>query len=431
MNLAVLQLSDLNLHIETDGGHTYSERGFALLTDSGVVTGDRAWASNWLQPHYAFSHYWEQLNQTPLPLKHAHARHHADIAYAQLQQILRAVDNPTQLILSVTSQFSDQQLSLLLGLLKALNIEVMGIIDSALAASIANPKAQIVVEVQLYQSCLSEIDRQPKYIKVLRQTNLPDLGIMPLYNLVAGHLSRQLIDRYRYDPLHSSVVEQQIFNQIPDWLQQLTVQNEIGVQLESPQGELSTVIKRQAIAQLFLQRLESLEPHLEMGGEGIYFSQDAGFIPMIINELKGCCPLQTSLSVESYKQLIVQHPQDQLQRITTLSTELTAFLKSSKQKNKQSVTARSASHKTAMHLLYRNHAYPLHKPISISRRGKQLRVSSGADGDAELVIVQVSNQLKVLTQQTNIQIDLPAVVRAGETFTVADQSLCLIEVNDG
>ena len=258
MGLAVLHLNDLNLFIQTDKGQIYSEVGYALLTDKGIKTGDSARASTWLQPQRAYNQFWDQLNQTPFPVKHTYARHNADIAYAQLKHLLQSVNNPEQLILAIPGHIKDQQLSLLLGLLKALEVEVIGTIDSAVVVANAYPEAQYIVELHLYQTVITAIDRKQSEIKITEQRCLPDVGILSLHNQVAGLISQQLIDQHRYDPLHSSATEQQIYDLIPSWLQALSQESAISVQIESPQGELSTVIKKQSLAKLFMQRLDSL-----------------------------------------------------------------------------------------------------------------------------------------------------------------------------
>lgn len=423
MGLAVLHLNDLNLFIQTDKGQTYSEVGYALLTDKGIKTGDSARASTWLQPQRAYNQFWDQLNQTPFPVKHTYARHNADIAYAQLKHLLQSVNNPEQLILAIPGHIKDQQLSLLLGLLRALEVEVIGTIDSAVVAANAYPEAQYIVELHLYQTVITVIDRKQSEIKIIEQRFLPDVGILSLYNQVAGLISQQLIDQHRYDPLHSSATEQQIYDLIPSWLQALSQESAISVQIESPQGELSTVIKKQSLAKLFMQRLDSLSSHLKGMPESVFFSHDAGFIPNLVSDFSGCYVLDQSIIFKNCLQFAHQFPKDRIERITQIYATQGTDDPSKLPLNKQQISA--------THLLYNNTAYSLHRPISISRQGKQLVISSNMDKTADLVIEQKGHQLQATSQHDKFNVTLPSNLDPGQKLQIDDQFLILIGVDHG
>ena len=133
MRLAVLELNDQALLIKNQDGEMFSEPGFALHTSDGIVTGIEARKQAWLQPQNVYRQYWRNLNQTELSADLPWARHHADIAFAQLKTLLNSAGAPEQLIISVAACFDDEQLSLLLGLLSAIPVEVIGVVDSSLA----------------------------------------------------------------------------------------------------------------------------------------------------------------------------------------------------------------------------------------------------------------------------------------------------------
>lgn len=422
MSLAVLQLNDLDLLIQTEQGQVYSETGFAQLTKQGIETGDKARARAWLQPQTAYNQYWDQLNQTPLASKHPQARHHADIAYAQLRHLLACAGEPKKLIIATPGYLSDQQLSLLLGLLKALKVEVVGIIDSAVAAALVKPLAQTIIEVQLYQTIITQIGTEADRIEILSQQCIPDLGIVQLHNQIAAYVSHQLIDNYRYDPLHSSLAEQQIYDLIPGWLEQLTQHTEITGTIDSPQGELSIIIPRAQIDQLFTKRFGRLEPQLlEVPPEAIYFSQNAAIIPALVKSFDACSVLDNLPIVTICFDLAEQFSKDQLQRTTTV-TRLTA---------KESPAKPPATESPATHLLFSDCAYPIHSPISIYWDGKQLCVASKLDKNADLVLGLTNNKLEIISQQTNLEVTLPAATCRGAKVQIGEQSLVLIGVDNG
>ena len=94
MKTAVLEINDQNLMIRTEDGVLFTQPGFAQLTENGIETGEQARARAWLKPQYSYHDYWRQLNQNALPTQCILARHHADIAYAQLKQMLSQANSP-------------------------------------------------------------------------------------------------------------------------------------------------------------------------------------------------------------------------------------------------------------------------------------------------------------------------------------------------
>ena len=62
MSLAIVELNDQNLLIQTDQGLFHCEPGFAQLHSTGIETGERARAAAWQQPQHSYNQYWRQLN---------------------------------------------------------------------------------------------------------------------------------------------------------------------------------------------------------------------------------------------------------------------------------------------------------------------------------------------------------------------------------
>ena len=301
---------------------------------------------------------------------------------------------------------------------------MVGIFDSAVVACIDHPKAQLIIEIQLYQTVITEVIRQQDRIEILKQQSIPDLGVTQLHNLVASHISQQLIENYRYDPLHSSASEQHIYDLIPNWLQQLTQQPVINTQVDSPNGELGLIIKRETIAQLFLERMESLTASLiNKSLDTVYFAEDASFITQLIPKFNACSVLKTSLLINRCFQLMDQFPEDKLER-TIAITDLAPI-------NSQSTDSSTDTQTLATHLLYNNQAYPINKPISIYSNEKTISIASKKDKKADAVISLHKGQLKVTHQRGNLQIRLPKAHHLGEILLIDDQSLLLIGVDSG
>jgi hypothetical protein len=419
MTVAVLELNDQNLIIQTEDGTQHTEPGFAQLTANGIITGDSARAVAWQQPQQSYNQYWRQFNQLALPSKQRWARHHADIAFAQIKQLVAAVGSPEQLILSVPGSFSDEQLSLLLGLASAVPVEIVAVIDSALASSVGQDSDALVIELQLQQTVVTRLTKVDDRQQITDQEVIPDLGVMQLYNAVARHISDQLIADYRYDPLHTSDGEQLIYDQLPHWLMQLGWEDEISVTVPSAQGDLNLVLRKQQIAEILEQRLNGLNTLIKKHpGAELSFSHSASLLPTLLPQFAQAGLCKQNSGIDNCFNLQDKLTAGELQRISEL------------QAPGKSKTGASKKIHQATHLLYQDHGYPLDQPISLHIANKQLSLVTGIDNRAALVFVVDNHQLKVLHQQEDLQVQLPDLCQVGKTLAVAGHKLRLIEVSN-
>ena len=429
MSLAVLELNDQALLIHTEQGQSISEPGFAQLTSKGIETGEVARSIAWRSPQSSFNQYWRQLNQLPLPSNQRWARHNADIAFAQIEQLLNATAAPEKLILSVPGSFSDEQMSLVTGLIDASSSQLHAVIDSALAAGLHCQNQTWIVELQLHQTVVSLIQPQDKgtqgSIEVVQQELIPDLGIMTIYNSVARHVSNSLVTEYRYDPLHNSEGEQTIYDQIPTWLSTLTVKPEVTISISSPKGELPLVLRKHKIEELIESRLAKLTEILESTEKhDVVFTNSGAIIGRLVSRFatarllsadqgcRNCFSVQQEIALES----------EQLHRIRSLKTGLLLDKITINQTHQSGY---------ATHLLYNNQAWPLATAISIYLKNDQLSFKSGADKDATLALMITDSELGVLYQQPGYEVLLPRSSQPGGSIVIAGHKVKLIEVNNG
>ena len=419
MSLAVIELNDQHLLIQTDQGLLYGEPGFAQLTKTGIVTGDTARASAWQQPQHSYNQYWRQLNQQPLPSPQQWARHHADIAFAQFKHLLEVAGSPETIILAVPATVSDEQLSLLLGLASAVPVQVKAVIDSALAICAQQTESTLLVDMQLQQTQVSLINSSAAISSLSQQQTLPDIGIMQLYNAVARYISERLVDDYRYDPLHSSATEQALYDQLPEWLEQLAQQDKLSINLPSPQGDLQLLLERHKVAEIFEQRLSGLIALIQKYQDAtLCFSHGARLVPMFLSLFADASISPQSIGLENCHRLQQTLSDQPLQRIQQI------------QLSKTPVTSNTKTSRRATHVLYDNKAYPLHQPLSIERENKRLRLANKHDTEAALVIVMENQQLKILHQHQDLEIKLPQHCEPGTHLKIAGHCLSFIEVSD-
>lgn len=419
MTTAILELNDQNLLIQTVDGVIYSQPGFALVTASGIEIGEKARALAWRKPQDSYNDYWRQLNQTPLPTNYTYARHHADMAYSQLKQLLSLAESPESLIIAVPGSFSDEQISLLLGLVNALGVKVEAVLDTALAACAGEKEPTILVELQLHQAMICLIDYRDDCQIVSHQEIIPNIGTLQIYNSVAHYISETLIKDYRYDPLHTSEGSQVIYDHIPEWLIRFKWEDSITITLPSPQGDLTLQLHKAQINELLGQRLSHLKKVIKNHAKfKLIFSQNAILIPTLITEYSKVETLSLSCTLENCAKLNLRSDQSDLYRITNLKN-----VSISKRKSKANLNV--------THILFNGYAYPISQPLGITLAGEELLITSTCDNESDFELVVEDQKLQILKNKESLNIRLPNQCKPGELIDIAGNKLILIEVKNG
>ena len=427
---AILDINDQSLMITTDLERSFSECGFAQLSNKGITCGADAYAMHWQVPQSSFNDYWRRLNQLPLPNKQQWARHNADIAFAQLQQMLLAAGSPERLILSVPASFSDPQLALLVGLLNATSTTLLGVIDSGLLAALAITEDSWIVELQLHQTVLSlvryEHSNGQTNLSVGQQEIIADLGILQIHNTIAKHISDRLIKQYRYDPLHSSSGEQDIYNKMAGWLSGLVTHGEIIIMVRSPSGDLSLTLYKDEIIALLKRRLGHLDRVLSTSSDtSIVFAESAHLISLIAPAYAGN---DTIKSVDAAINCLKIAPTifaetDEPVRVSSLKLASTSVpTKAQEFESKASI---------ATHILYDGQAWSLIEPLSINISEGRLELENGINKTATVCIKIIDNCLQILHQLHTLKVVLPSKCNVNKTLLIGEYRLVLIEVIHG
>jgi len=419
MTLAVLELNDQSLLIQAEGGPLHAEPGFACLAQDGIVTGEAARAISWSEPQHSYNQYWCHLNQVPMAAKQRFARHHADIAYAQLSHLWKEVGSPAGLVLLVPGSFDDGQLSLVLGLVGALPCAVQAVADSALVACMRAGNETLYVDMQLHQTVLSVCRQGEGGVEIAQQEVFADLGMMQVLNSAARHISRLLIDSARYDPLHASDSEQSIYDQLPGWLAHLRWENEVSSSLRTPQGELPFILRRDAVRALIGERLANVRSFLARhAGCRLLLSHPSGLLAGLSDEFEGADIAPYGQAVENAfaAQSLLTEGGEGLYRVRSLARATGG------------TAPAAANEHLATHVLHGDTALPLHRPVSFRLEEGGLRLSAGLDRDAALTVVRRGAALETVHRANGADVTLPRDCRPGEAIEVGGFRLRLIEV---
>ena len=220
MSLALIELNDAEINVSIDGDLISCHPGTAILQPQKLLLGQQAHKQARLQPRLRNNRFWDQLSTESLPEATALIRHHADLAFKQLEALWDEIQSRADgIIIAVPSTFTKQDLGLILGMCQAGKIPVRSIVDLAVLTASAVPlnRAAFYLDISLHQTVLTEIKSG---IALTRGEShvLSDTGLFRIMERCANALADQFIRTTRFDPLHEAHTEQVLFDQLDGWL---------------------------------------------------------------------------------------------------------------------------------------------------------------------------------------------------------------------
>ncbi|TNE76433.1 MAG: hypothetical protein EP334_08425 [Gammaproteobacteria bacterium] len=425
---AIFELNDSGLHCATDSAQTIVSPGYALLSDTGITTGQAALEKAYLDPRHSFNQYWRQLNLSPLPTNSKVARHHADLAYAQLLQLHRELGSPEQVIFATPGSFDREQLAILLGLAKASPFEAVGLVDAAVAAASQTGQqgALLHLDLQLHQAVITRLHAEGEVARHSVEV-LPELGIKTFYDLWAQHIADQFIRQYRFDPLHTAIGEQQLYNNLPNWLSALSEQDEVGIELDSSQGRYRISLTRSQLLACSAPRNQQLQrriSELTQTGEALLASHRLALLPGLLEQLAPAQVLSPTSAIDGCLQhMALISTQGDLPFITRLPGHASSTTEETPNRTPR---AQSHTHRPS-HLLYRHRAYAIgqHLNIAVTVTGLQI----DPQGDAAYSLVSASGTLRLQGNSAELRCTgNPDNLVTGDSILIGNERLDLIEV---
>jgi len=444
LSTAIIELNDSGIlcHAPGRAEAALTSPGYALLQNQGVITGQQALGQAWLQPQQSFNQYWYQLSLSPLSVSNQHARHHADLAYAQLQQLYADAGQPQQMIFAMPSNTTAEHLGILLGLVKASPFNAAGLVDAAVAAaSQSGLKGTLLhADIQLHTTVLSELNSAER---VQRQTarQYPDIPLKAIHDTWAQFIADRFIHEYRYDPLHTAAGEQQLHDRLPGWIAQLNAETEIETELSAPQGDFRLRIQRSEFIAANQRRWQRLAEVLSSTPyDSLLLSHRLANLPGVIDSLEaaGHDNIVTLAADATIAACLAQGDAiaatvDNNNGDAQLSF-ITALPALSSLGNKPISPAATPQQGTASHLLQGHRAYPLAQGVVLFSDGTPLIPGQATDNGARQPVAEISlSNGRVVLKQNNQSVDITCDgdwqnLQSGAVITIAAQTLTLIEI---
>ncbi|MFQ3245946.1 MAG: hypothetical protein ACI9SP_002595 [Arenicella sp.] len=261
-----LHINDNNLILDSAGQRAVSQgyawlKGDQVLFDLGGT--DSPVSHCRLAPQQMNNRYWQQCEQSAIPANGAGMRHAADLVWQHLNQ-LREQKNLTELVLVVPSHYRESNLQLLLGIAKASQLQIKGLVNKAVVALHNRVQADDEhwhFDVQLHQTVCSRIKVENGLVSLGEIEVLSDVGIHLMQEALLKGLQNNFIQNDRFDPLHDAATEQQLFDQLPNVAMQLADSGKASVSLQHHNRLHNTTLDSkewQALLMPFSDRLLTL-----------------------------------------------------------------------------------------------------------------------------------------------------------------------------
>ena len=425
MTTALLEINDFSIKASTSDNNTYNECGFAHVTDSGIITGDKGFEAFWRHPEKCSNNYWLFLDQQPLKTNWKWARHNADLAYAQLDSTLKSIGSPDEVVLCVSNTISVEQLSLLAGLLKALNISIKRIVDLNLFAGLAMRQSAWLIDMQLHQTTLTLVEKSisddQEIFSIKESETLPNFGFMHICNTIARDISKKLINNSRFDPMHSSGSSQDLFNQIKSNINEFEENNELNFQIKSPSGIVNITINPSELKNLFKKELSKINRKVVNSGDMFSLKDSAHMLEKLLDTSGNYLGLAPSYDINAIEKLLntSQFDKNKLVKINAIKLA----------KAEKSLPITRTNH-TATHLLYDNHAWDIRNEKSIQYNNQGLQIKVGVDKTFDLAFILKDGKLEIYHQSSSKEIVIPKTFKEGEQIIIDNAKINLIKVEN-
>jgi hypothetical protein len=287
-----IEINDAELTVAGDGRVLAAEPGFALVDGREIVTGHPAYAQSRLKPRLTSNSHWSKLSMAPDSATIAGTGSTAELAFVQLRSIWRQFESETaSVMLIVPSNWSDEQLGIVLGLAQECRMPVSGLVDAAAAASIRPyPGRQLIyVDAGLHEVTVTPL-AQSDEVTAEPAERLASSGLAGVMDQFAQRIAEAFVLATRFDPLHEAATEQLLYNALPGWLDQLHTNEAARAELPFRDEVFAIELDRSqllAAAKGFYKALLQLIAQSRRSGVGlaVQLSDRIATLPGVLGEL--------------------------------------------------------------------------------------------------------------------------------------------------
>ena len=289
----LIYINDNNLLIQA-GSNVQRAQGYAWLKGDEVLFDTDATRSPVrhcrLAPQEINNRYWQQCDESSVTQNGAGMRHAADLIWRHLGELKQQHDIDSA-VLVVPSHYRQTNLQLLLGVAKSSGIAVTGLVNKAVLAlhdKSLESGSYTHLDVQLHQTVSSTLHLDSGVLKLGAVEIIQDVGIHAMHEALLKGLQKNFIQNDRFDPLHDAGTEQQLFDQLPELMQQINESGKVNIGVQH-QGRLHSTSLDARAWDAFLEPfvMKILAAGANTGAQHVYVELNAAFdaaLPQTLND---------------------------------------------------------------------------------------------------------------------------------------------------
>lgn len=294
MERVALLLVDSGLvAVSSRGTVSQPSPGLALIDGDLLLVGQDAERDARLKPRRVHSRFWQSLNTRTLGRPFPHHLRAADLVHAHLSEFWRSVGSGTgEVILVVPGVWSNEQLSLLLGIAESAAIPVRGLVDVAVAATAdrATRRRCLHLDLHLHRAVLTELEHGREVVRG-RVWEDDRIGLVGLRDLWARTIAHLFVGETRFDPLHQAVTEQLLYLQLARHIEELTNHEATTITVASGGRQHSIEVGRRDLIDATRGVVEDLSKwvreYADEESTTVLISNPMASIPGLVDELGG------------------------------------------------------------------------------------------------------------------------------------------------
>tara|TARA_R110002072_G_scaffold89232_8_gene200097 strand:- start:13432 stop:14694 length:1263 start_codon:yes stop_codon:yes gene_type:complete len=390
------------MQLGIDGTRVHTTVGFAVIDQSKLLIGNLAQQNAKLLPRWTNNRFWNQLSTDNLSNATSEVRHHADLAFAHLEDVASHL-SADALVLAIPAFYDKAQLGLLLGMCKEAGLPVTSLVDMSLLAianQVSHPTA-MYLDVGLHRITLTAL-RTDGAIRQTGQQTIAEMGLATFWDRWASLVAEQFIQSSRFDPMHEAASEQKLFNQIPAFMANSAGSSTMAFELDLGNIKRSTTLSKDqllgATSSVYPSIVQNIRQLMSAGEPAsLFVSNRFSCFPDLAASLALIPQLDICYLDEDH---ILQAGHELWDRLGTAGDNVPHITTLALTPGRPAPSTQAAR---ATHLLVGQNAYPMRKPRQIiSAQNGELQEGSES---ALAVISLESNQAQLRVLASGIKLN--------------------------
>ena len=234
MSPAILNINNSGICLFQNDKVLYREIGIILNSDQGLLVGSKAMDSRRILPKNINYDFWSDLSESKIRSSLFSDYSSADLVSYQLKEVQQFINNNDPIIIIYPSYLDSENLSLLLGIANALDIQIITFIESSIAATKEKYFASKIIHLDIHlHGITASLMTDKKDVSVEESIFIEECGLFQLYDNWIKLITESCIEQLRYDPMHSAKTDQLLYNKVSKIIDEVTKKNKVTINIDS------------------------------------------------------------------------------------------------------------------------------------------------------------------------------------------------------